>query len=324
MAKQTAPRARKPAARGPDGSAPSPDPGALAAPEGAAAPPDVAATQGARPVVRLRPKGGGRFFAGAPWVYGNEIVLDRRAKAIAPGAIVRLEDAERRPLGAAAFNPGSGVAARWLDPDPDARIDADWLARKLSRAAELRARLYDAPVYRLAHAEADGLPGLVIDRFGDVVSVQPNAAWIDARAEALLAALERAVAPKTVIWSAASRARALEGLGEETRLLKGEDPGAIELALNGALYFAEPLGGQKTGLYLDQRDNHAFVAGLARGAEVLDVFSHVGGFGLAALAAGARAALAVDGSAAALAHAARAAERMGAGGRYETRRGDAF
>lgn len=277
-----------------------------------------------RAVLRLKPKCGGRFFAGAPWVYANEVVLDRRTKALPPGEIATLVDADRRPVATVATNVTSRIAARRLSSDPEAEIDGAWLEARLSRALALRERLFDAPFYRLAHAEADGLPGLVIDRYGDVLVLQPNAAWLDRRRTQLLAALERVLSPEAIIWSAASRARSLEGLPEEVRLLKGAVDGPIETPLNGARYLADVVGGQKTGLYFDQRENHAFVRGLSDGRRVLDVFSHVGGFGLAALAGGAASALMVDGSEAALELARAGAARMGAAERLQTRRGDAF
>ena len=165
-----------------------------------------------RAIIRLRPKGGRRLAQGAPWVYADEVVMDRRARSRAPGAAATLEDAERRPIGTAAFNPFSTIAARLLDPDPEAAIDADWLAAKLRTALALRETLFDAPFFRLVHAEGDGLPGLVIDRFGDAVALQPNAAWIDARLDALVAALDAVIAPTAIAVNAGSRARALENV----------------------------------------------------------------------------------------------------------------
>ncbi len=285
--------------------------------------PDAAADLGGR-VVKLKPKTGGRFFAGAPWIYANEIALDRRTRAIEPGAIVAVVDAERRPLGRFAFNPTSTIAARLLDRDASAEIDADWLAARLARALAIRERLFDAPIYRLAHAESDGLPGVIVDRYGDAVVVQPNAAWIEKRRSAFLAALDRVVGPKTVVWSGSGRARGLEGLPKETRVLVGAAGEPVEIRLDGAVYLVDLAGGQKTGFFLDQRETHRFVAGLSRGGEMLDVFAHVGGFGLAALAAGAARATAVDASGPALDLARRGAERMGVAGAFETRRGDAF
>lgn len=277
-----------------------------------------------RPAVKLRPKGGRRFSEGGPWIYADEIAMDRRTKALPPGTVVTVEDGERQPLGAFAFNPNSIIAARLLDDDPDAQIDADWMAAKLRRALALRETLYDAPFYRLIHAEGDGMPGVVIDRFGDAVVVQPNAAWADARMDALAQALDAVLAPQTVVLNAGSRARALEGLDGESRVLKGAAAEPLPVAMNGAIYMADLAGGQKTGLFYDQRPNHAFAARLGRGRAVLDVFAHVGGFGLAALAAGATDALAVDGSAPALALAAEGARRTGVADRFATMKADAF
>ncbi|MEO1328638.1 MAG: class I SAM-dependent rRNA methyltransferase [Pseudomonadota bacterium] len=277
-----------------------------------------------RPTLRLKPKAGRRFFEGAPWIYADEPVLDRRTRGVAAGAIARLEGADRAALGTVAVNLDSKIVARLLDRDPDAEIDAGWFAARLGAALDLRERLFSEPFYRLVHAEADGLPGLVIDRFGDALAVQPNAAWLETRRTALLAALDRVLNPRTIVWSGASRARALEGLPEEVRVLKGTLDGPIDAPMNGAIYRADLAAGQKTGLFYDHRPTHAFVARLSAGRRVLDVFSHVGGFGLAALAAGARSALAIDGSAAALALAAEGAERTGVAERFEARKGDAF
>jgi len=290
--------------------------------------PDTADDPASRPAIRLRPKANARAIRhGFPWVYADELVLDRRTRAFAPGTIARLEDADRRPLGTAALNPLSRIPARLLDRDPDAAIDHDWLATRLGRALSLRERLYPAPFYRLVHAEGDGLPGLVIDRFGAACAVQPNAAWADRLLPRIVEAL-RAVAPiETVVKNGQGRARAAEGLDEETAVLRGAAEGAVPVQMNGATYLADLTGGQKTGLYYDQRDNHAFAAELVAGrseARMLDVFAHVGGFSLAALAAGAGHALAIDGSEPALTLARQGAVATGVDGRFETRRDDAF
>ena len=155
--------------------------------------------------------------------------------------------------------------------------------------------------------------------------VQPNAAWADARIDDLGVALAEVTGVSTILMNGTGRARGLEGLPEETRLLTGEAPTApIPVPMNGATYMADVMGGQKTGLFFDQRPNHAFAAGLAKGAKVLDVFSYVGGFGLAMLAGGAASALAVDGSAPALALAGQGAAATGVADRFATRQGDAF
>lgn len=278
-----------------------------------------------RPVVRLRPNAQAQAIRhGFPWVYADELVLDRRTRALPPGTLAVLEDAERRALGLATVNPASKIAARMLDRDPAAQIGADWIAARIERAQALRARLYAAPYYRLVHAESDGLPGLVIDRFGPAAVIQPNAAWTEAHLDTIAAALIAVTGVQTVVKNATGRSRALEGLDEGVTVIRGDLAGPVPVPMNGATYLADLTGGQKTGLFYDQRDNHAFAARLAPGGRVLDVFTHVGGFALAALAAGAASALAVDASAPALDLAMGGAKASGLADRLATRKGDAF
>jgi 23S rRNA (cytosine1962-C5)-methyltransferase len=278
------------------------------------------------PVVRLIPKANARAIRhGFPWVYANEMVLDRRTKGLAPGTLAILEDANRAPMGLVAVNPLSKIAGRMLDISVEAVIDQTWFETRIARALRLREKFYDAPFYRLIHAEADGLPGVVVDRFGDTLVIQPNAAWADARLDLLCAAMIAVTGVSHVLKNAGGRTRSLEGLDDVSGILAGALPeAALSVPMNGAVYMADLTGGQKTGLFYDQRPNHAFVAGLARGARVLDVFAHVGGFGLAALANGAASALAVDGSAPALALAEAGAKEMGVSDAFTTRQGDAF
>ena len=276
--------------------------------------------------MRLRPKAQQRAIRhGFPWVYDNELVTDRRSRGLTPGSLAVLEDAERAPLALVTVNPNSRIIARVMDRDPAAVVDRAWLEVRLTRALALRTRLHDQPFYRLVHAEADGLPGVIIDRFGDTAVIQPNAAWAELMLDDLVAALVAVTGVTCVIKSASGRARSLEGLDDVGGVLVGQAPAApVPVPMNGATYMADLTGGQKTGLFFDQRPNHAFTARLSRGARVLDVFSHVGGFALAALAAGADNALAVDGSDPALALARDGAEATGVAARFETRKGDAF
>lgn len=277
------------------------------------------------PIVRLRPKAEARALRhGFPWVYADELVTDRRTNNLAPGALAILVDADRRDLGLVTVNTNSKIIARMLDRNPEAELDQAWFEAKLSRAFSLRDRLYDQPFYRLVHAEADGLPGIVIDRFGDVAVIQPNAAWAEAHLDVLVAALQAVTGVQTVVKNATGRSRGLEGLNEENLVLVGGVSAPIQVPMNGAIYLADVTGGQKTGLFYDQRPNHAFAAGFAKGGRVLDMFAHVGGFGLAALAHGAASVLAVDASASALALAGQGAEASGFADRFTTRQGDAF
>jgi 23S rRNA (cytosine1962-C5)-methyltransferase len=277
------------------------------------------------PTVRLKPKANARALRhGFPWVYANELVTDRRTKAISPGTIVCLEDADRRPLGLFAFNAKSKIMCRFLDTDIDALIDTTWLSDRLHRALSLRSTLFDHPYYRWVHAEADGLPGVIIDRFDETLVVQPNAAWAEVLFPQLLEALTSFPGISTVVKNGTGRARVLEGLEDTTDVVVGSVSAPVSVPMNGAVYKADVTGGQKTGLFYDQRPNHAFLQSTSKDARVLDVFSHVGGFGLAALAGGATSALSVDGSEAALTLAEAGAKDMGVSERFATRKGDAF
>ncbi|WP_170375726.1 RSP_2647 family RNA methyltransferase [Ruegeria atlantica] len=280
-----------------------------------------------RPRIRLKPKANARGLRhGFPWVYANDIVTDRRTRKIPVGALAVLEDDKRAPIALVAVNPESKIMCRVLDRDLDADLNAEWFESRLRRALGMREHLFDAPYYRLIHAEADGFPGVIIDRFGDACVIQPNAAWAEAHLETLTDALVAVTGVTTVLKNASGRTRGLEGLDDENQTLRGTAPDApLPVPMNGATYMADLTGGQKTGLFYDQRPNHAFAARLVQlGAQVLDVFSHVGGFGLAMLAGGAAQALSVDGSAAALDLATKGAEASGCADRFETRQGDAF
>lgn len=254
-----------------------------------------------RPAVHLKPREGRRVRAGAPWVFSNEIVMDDETKSLPPGGIVTLAGDGGRNFGTFYFNPKSLIALRRLAPDPDAVIDAAFFAQHFRHALAMREALYEKPFYRLVHAEGDGLPGLVIDRFGETLAVQITTAGMEALLEPMLAGLDAAVAPQTVLLRNDTPSRALEGLESYVRVAKGDMPDRLALEENGARYFADLAHGQKTGWYYDQRENRAFMARLARGHSVLDAYSYAGGFAILAAMAGAREVTALDSSAPALA-----------------------
>jgi 23S rRNA (cytosine1962-C5)-methyltransferase len=237
---------------------------------------------------------------GSPWIFSNEIRMDPAAKALIPGAVVNVRGEDGREFGTGYFNPKSLIAVRLLAEGCDAVIDAGFFAQRLRRALVLRDALYDRPFYRLFHAEGDGVPGLVIDRFDDTVTVQIGTAGMERQIEAVAAALDEVLAPKTVILRNDAPSRTLEGLESYVKTLKGEGR-RIAVEENGARYIADLTEGQKTGWYYDQRDNRAFVARLAKGKTVLDAYSYTGGFGILAAKAGAKEVVCLDSSAPALA-----------------------
>jgi 23S rRNA (cytosine1962-C5)-methyltransferase len=247
-----------------------------------------------RPQVALLPGAHRRGETGHPWIYSNEIVMDPAAKALAPGTLVTLRRADGRPFGVAMFNPHTLIAARVLDRDAAREIAKRFFTRRLERALRLRERLYDAPYYRLVHAEADGLPGLVVDRFGAVLVVEANTAGMDRLLPVIIDALRGLLAPEAIVLRNDSPARTQEGLALETRVAAGTIDGPVPVEENGAVFEADVLAGQKTGWFFDQRDNRAFIAGLAAGARVLDLYCYSGGFAVGAACKGAAAVLGID------------------------------
>ncbi len=266
---------------------------------------------GTRPSVRLRRGHGARLKRGHPWVYSNEIEMDAEAKAIPAGTVVRLLASSGVPVACATFNPHSLIAARLLSRNADAEIDAAFLQARLKAALQLRARFCDNAYCRLIHAEADGLPGLAVDRYRDVVVCQVNTAGMERLIPVMTGALGELIAPSAVVLRADSRVREHEGLSSYVSIAAGAIEVPVEVHEGGLRFPVDPLAGQKTGWFYDQRDNRAFVSAMAEGCSVLDVFCHCGGFGLAALAAGARSAVFVDNSQAGLDQAARAADWQG-------------
>jgi 23S rRNA (cytosine1962-C5)-methyltransferase len=276
-----------------------------------------------RPTLRLNPGQGRRLRAGAPWVFSNEITMKPEYRQMTPGGLVSLEGDDGARFGTFMFNPHSLIAARLLDRDPAANIDVDWLRQRLCSAIVLRERVCDTAFHRLVHAEADGLPGLVIDRYDDVATLQANTAGMDRLTPLIVEALTGLLPLRAVVARNDSAARRQEGLAENAALLFGTDATA-EVAEGGVRFPVDPMGGQKTGWYFDQRPNRDRVAALAKGARVLDVFCHVGAFGLRCAVAGASDVTLVDSSASTLAQAETAATLNAAADRVHIRRDDAF
>ncbi len=276
------------------------------------------------PTLRLHPGRDRRIRGGHPWVYSNELQLDGAAKALLPGAVVNLAAADGKLLGTGTFNLHSLIALRLYARHPDAKLDTAFLAGRLRAALALRERLFDRPYYRLIHAEGDGLPGIVIDRYGPVLAIQINTAGAEALLPALLAAVEAVLAPAAVVLRNDGDVRKFEGLAQEVKLAHGTLSGAAEVEENGCRFLTDLLEGQKTGWYFDLAIARAEIARLARGGKLLDLYCHTGAFAIQAAKHGATDVLAIDRSELALDLASRAATLNGVEGRCTFRKGEVF
>jgi 23S rRNA (cytosine1962-C5)-methyltransferase len=241
-------------------------------------------------------RGARRWAEGHPWIFRSDIMQSPPAP---PGA-VSVHDSRGRALGSALWSPASEIALRRLDPDPSARIDAAWWHARLARAVARRAPLESvATAFRLVHGEGDGLPSLVVDRYDRWLVVQFLSAGIEAFRNEIVAALAARTGCAGILARNDASVRTREGLTRGVELLHGEVPDEITVMEHGVRYLAAPHSGQKTGAFLDQRENRALVATLARG-RALDLFSYHGSFALH-LARAATDVTAVDSSGPALA-----------------------
>jgi 23S rRNA (cytosine1962-C5)-methyltransferase len=242
------------------------------------------------------------LWFGHPWVYANAI--DRVDGAAEAGATVSLVDDAGRFIGRGLYNPRSQIPVRLLTRQ-DEPIDTAFFRRQIGAAQALRARVglpsAATTAYRLVNSEGDDLPGLVVDVFGDAAVVQITTLGMAQRRADLFDAIEDALKPVSLYEVAAASYADLEGFAAQTRVARGESRPRVPCLEDGIRLEAEPLSGQKTGLFLDQRPNRVRVGQLARGARVLDVYSYAGGFALQAARGGAREVTAVDSSARAVA-----------------------
>lgn len=259
------------------------------------------------PLFPLRLKKGveAAVLEGMPWIYANEIVDSSELLPAPPGALVAIETMRGKRIATGYYNAKSQIACRVLTLENEA-INEHFFLMRLERAKAKRNRLIGIPYYRLAHSEADGLPGLLIDRFGDAAVAQTGTAGMDALQSLWLGALKQCLKPQTIILRNDIASRTLEGLRQETVVIEGACEDTAEVHENGCVYFADLLKGQKTGWFYDQRDNRKMIAEMAKGKTLLDVYSHSGGFSILAAKAGAEVTLA-DSSKSALDLARRAA-----------------
>ncbi|WP_414502531.1 class I SAM-dependent rRNA methyltransferase [Zymobacter sp. IVIA_5232.4 C2] len=277
--------------------------------------------------LRLRKNADRRLKGGHLWLYSNEIDIKvTPLKGIEPGEQVIIEADNGREMGVAYVNPNSLICARVVSRDPKVALDRSLLVHRFNQALSLRKQFFKEPYYRLVHGESDLLPGLVIDRFDDILVIQINTQGM-ARVEAdIIDALDKVVRPRVIVMSNDTSGRRMEGLPLESVVVRGELPedGLVSLVENGVKFQVSPLEGQKTGWFYDHRDNRAWLNQWVEGKRVLDVFSYVGGWGVQAAVNGAASVTCVDASAKALNAVERNAELNGVADRVATMEGDAF
>ena len=274
------------------------------------------------PFVRLQPRMGRRLREGTPWAFSNEIVMDAPTKALPPGSLVNLQGDDGARFGTAIFNPHSLISARLVSSNENEVLSADFFASRLGEAARLRDAAIGVPHYRLIHAEGDFLPGLVIDRYGDLFVCQIGARGMMDAVDALTMALQKTLGARTIVIKGDRLTAERESIDLAEPLIVGAVPAHPRLTENDLAFAFDPVGGQKTGWFFDQRANRAIAARFARGSRALDLFCHTGGFGLTAIAGGASEAVCVDASERALALVKESAEVQGVAARVTTRKAD--
>ena len=245
--------------------------------------------------LRLKKNESRRLQAGHLWVYSNEVdTKTTPLKSFEPGEQVKVIDDRGQPLGFAYVNPHSLICARVYSYGRNKLLNQDVIAKRLETALIWREQQFEEACYRLVYGESDGLPGLVVDRFYNILVVQITTAGMELLKDQILDALETLVKPDAILLRNDSSARKLEGLESYTDSLLGEVPDVVELIENKTRFQVPLLGGQKTGWYYDHRLNRLRLQSYVKDKHVLDVFSYVGAWGVQALNAGASSLLCVD------------------------------
>lgn len=231
---------------------------------------------------------------GHPWIFSGAVAFVRPPAGA--GDVVLAVSGEGRPLGLGFYQPGTDIVFRFLTGRVDETVDGAFWRRRIRRALEVR-RLVVPPettAYRLVHAEGDGLPGLIVDRYDRVLVVSFATAGMDRRREEVVAALVEEAKPEGILERSEGRARRLEGLEDCHGILYGTLPDPVEIRERGLRYRVDVLKGQKTGFFLDQRENRALLGGLSAGATVFNGFAFTGGFSVACGRGGAKRVVSVD------------------------------
>jgi len=261
------------------------------------------------PILVIKAHAARRLKTGHPWIFSNE--LTRLPKELEPGQPVDIQNHRREWIGRGYFNPRSLIAVRLVHRER-IEINEDFLRQKISGAQSLRKRWNgDEEAYRVVFGESDGLPGLILDRYGPVCVAQFLTAGMDRLTEPVLRVILKQFQPAAVVARNDTAGRALEGLPQEKRLLYGTLPSPLVIQKNGLSFEVDVWEGQKTGFFLDQSENYRCLDGMVQGARVLDAFCYTGAWGLHAARYGAREVIGLDSSRKAVHDAQRNAQRNG-------------
>ena len=275
--------------------------------------------------LRLKDRADRRLKAGHLWIYSNEV--DTKAtplKGFSTGELVLIENSAGKAIGTGYVNPNTLICARLVSRDARYMLDKSLLVHRIKVALSLRERLFDKPCYRLIFGDSDSLPGLVVDRFGDVLVVQISTAGMELVKDQIVEALVQVLKPTGILLKNDGSSRKLENLPEYIEVAHGEVPDEVELEENGVRFLAPVMKGQKTGWFYDHRLNRDRLRHYVKGKRVLDVFSYVGGWGVQCAAFGAEEVICVDASEKAIDLVHRNAELNGLQDKVGTMQGDAF
>lgn len=277
------------------------------------------------PQLILKPQSDRRLRAGHLWIYSNEVDIQRSPlKTLEPGASVTVVNHRGKPLGTAYINPHTLICGRLVSRNADQPLDRSLLVHRIKVALGLRQRFFQHPCYRLVYGDSDHLPGLVVDRFGDVLVVQIATVGMECLREEIVEALIKVIKPRAILIKNDARIRGAEQLPEYVEAVYGDAPESVELIENGVRFIAPLAEGQKTGWFYDHGAARARLPDYVRGRRVLDLFSYVGGWGIQAAVAGAASVVCVDSSDSALAGVQTNARLNQVGDRVSTLQGSAF